>query len=388
LFVGRRAISAGAADLLAALYSRLGYAYWHQRDPIACLWTHLRHLNLAERYPPTRELGQAYSEHGVAMTLLGRFRRAIVYVEKSLALRKSFGDLWGQGQSLHFYGVVLYAASRLTECVAKCREALQILEMKGDEWEVSSVHYHLAASLCRLGDFRGAIAEARHYHASAHAIAAPKRSGQPVVYWAIASGGRVPPEILREALENTSEIGQRVASALGAEAMRLLAEGRPVAAVDVLEQAVGRIEKAGLRNQYVIFLYPWLATALRQAADDPDCSAERRKFLLRRAQAVARRGVRLAQRFQNDLPHALRENARLAALGGRSAERQGARYEYAQSLLARGEIGLKFGWPGAAAEAEAARQSLRPFEAARSPGGSPSPARLRSSAESSPFGVM
>src|SRR5262249_9562322 len=123
LFVGRRSLSAGAADLLAArLYSRLGYAYWHQRDPIACLWTHLRHLNLAERYPPTRELGQAYSEHGAAMTLLGRFPRAIVYVEKSLALRKSFGDLWGQGQSLHFYGVVLYAASRLTECVAKCRE--------------------------------------------------------------------------------------------------------------------------------------------------------------------------------------------------------------------------------------------------------------------------
>src|SRR5262249_57925971 len=76
LFVGRRPLSAGAADLLAArLYSRLGYAYWHQRDPIACLWTHLRHLNLAERYPPTRELGQAYSEHGAAMTLLGRFPR-------------------------------------------------------------------------------------------------------------------------------------------------------------------------------------------------------------------------------------------------------------------------------------------------------------------------
>jgi tRNA A-37 threonylcarbamoyl transferase component Bud32/tetratricopeptide (TPR) repeat protein len=382
LFVGRCPLSAGAADLLATrLYSRLGYAYWFQRDPIAVLWTHLRHLNLAERYPPTRELAQAYSEHGVAMTLLGWFRRAIVYVEKSLALRKAFGDLWGQGQSLHFYGVVLYAASRLTEYVAKCREALQILEMKGDEWEVSSAHYQLAASLCRLGDFRGAIAEARHYHDSAHAIAAPKRSGQPVVYWAIASGGRVPPEILREALENTSEVGQRVASALAAEALRLLAEDRSGAAADVLEQAVARIEKAGLRNQYVIFLYPWLATASRRAAEDPDCSAERRKFLLRRARAAARRGRRLAQRFQNDLPHALRENGLLAALRGHSrrarkyldqslaiAGRQGARYEYAQTLLARGTVGLRFGGPGAAEEAEAARQSLRAIEAARSAG--------------------
>jgi two-component system sensor kinase len=142
---------------------------------------------------------------------------------------------------------------------------------------------------------------------------------------------------------------------------------------------VARIEKAGLRNQYVIFLYPWLATAARRAAEDPDCSAERRKLLLRRAQAVARRGRRLAQRFQNDLPHALREYALLAALRGRSrrarkyldeslaiAERQGARYEYAQTLLARGTVGLKFGWRGAAEEAEAARQSLSAIEKSRS----------------------
>jgi hypothetical protein len=304
LFVARRPLSAGAADLLAArLYSRLGYAYWFQRDPIAMVWTHLRQLNLAERYPPTRELAQAYSQHGPAMTPFGLLRRGIAYVEKSLAMRQAFGDLWGQGQSLNFYGAPLYAASRFTECVAKCRAALQILDLKGDAWEVSCAHYQIAASLCRLGDFRGAIAEARHYYETARALAAAKRSGEPLAYWAIASGGRVPPEILRAELETTraelgttSEVGQRAASVLLAEAMRLLAEDRPGAAVDVLEQALARIEKVGLRNQYVIFLYPWLATASRRAAEDPDCSAERRKLHLRRAQAVARRGLRLTQR--------------------------------------------------------------------------------------------
>ena len=43
--------------------------------------------------------------------------------------------------------------------MAKCRAALQILDLKGDPWEVSSAHYQIAASLCRLGDFRDAIAE-------------------------------------------------------------------------------------------------------------------------------------------------------------------------------------------------------------------------------------
>jgi two-component system sensor kinase len=265
--------------------------------------------------------------------------------------------------------------------VAKCREALRIFELKGDAWEVSSAHYQIAASLCRLGDLRGAIAEARHYYESARAIAAPKRSGEPLVYWAIASGGSVPPEILRDALENMSEVGQRTASVLQAEAMRLLAEDRPAAAVDVLQQAVARIEKAGLRNQYVIFLFPWLATAARRAADDPNCPAERRRLLLRRARAAARRGRQLARRYQNDLPHALRESGLLAALQGCSrrarkyldeslaiAERQGARYEHAQTLLARGTVGLKFDWPGAVEEVEAARQSLRAIEADHSPG--------------------
>ena len=50
-------------------------------------------------------------------------------------IRKSFGDLWGQGQSLHYYGVVLYSGSRFTECVEKGREAVRLLERTGDFWE-------------------------------------------------------------------------------------------------------------------------------------------------------------------------------------------------------------------------------------------------------------
>ncbi|TMQ31201.1 MAG: hypothetical protein E6K70_23045, partial [Planctomycetota bacterium] len=76
-------------------------------------------MNLAERYPPTPELAQAYSEHAPAMSLIPYFRRGIAYAQKSLAIRKELGDLWGQGQSLHFYGVVLYASSRFHECIEK-----------------------------------------------------------------------------------------------------------------------------------------------------------------------------------------------------------------------------------------------------------------------------
>src|SRR5439155_10596750 len=131
-----------------------------------CLWGHLREMNLAERYPPTLELAQAYSEHAPAMTLLPYFSRGLAYAEKSLAIRKDLGDLWGQGQSLHFHGVVLYAASRYAECIDKCREAVRLLERTGDQWEVNIARYQIAASQYRLGNLEEAVAEARRMYQS------------------------------------------------------------------------------------------------------------------------------------------------------------------------------------------------------------------------------
>src|SRR5207247_6052212 len=67
IFVGRRPAGSGENDLLAArLHSRLGYAWWFERGKLPTLWTHLRSLNLSERYGPTPEVAQAYSGHAPA----------------------------------------------------------------------------------------------------------------------------------------------------------------------------------------------------------------------------------------------------------------------------------------------------------------------------------
>src|SRR5262249_8543984 len=105
LWLARRSLERGEPGILAVhLYSRLAYPSWYHRGQFAVLWAHLRDLNLAERYPPTPELAQAWSEHSPALTTLPWFSRAYAYAEKSLALRQEFGDPWGQGQTLHFYG--------------------------------------------------------------------------------------------------------------------------------------------------------------------------------------------------------------------------------------------------------------------------------------------
>ena len=132
---------------------------------VMALWAHLRELNYVERFLPGRELAQAYSEHAPAMTLVPNMRRAIRYAEKSLQLRKSLGDLWGQGQTLVFYGVSLYAASRFNECIQKCREAVRLLERMGDYWQV---HRPVPdRRLLTTGRRREAVKEARLNHSSA-----------------------------------------------------------------------------------------------------------------------------------------------------------------------------------------------------------------------------
>jgi tetratricopeptide (TPR) repeat protein len=147
LSVGRRSLDVAETDLLAArLYSRMAHAYWFGKGTIPTAWAHFKEMNIAERYPPTPELAQAYSEHAPVMTLVTYYKRGIKYALRSLAIRKSLGDVWGQGQSLHFYGVVLYGASRYRECIEKCREALRLLERTGDRWEMNTAGWHIALS--------------------------------------------------------------------------------------------------------------------------------------------------------------------------------------------------------------------------------------------------
>jgi two-component system sensor kinase len=376
-FVGRRRLADAEKELLAIrLYNRLAYAWWFGHSRAADLWTHLRGLNLAERYPATPELAHAYSEHGPAMTILPLFSRGVAYVEKSLALRRAFSDVWGQGQSLHFHGIVLYAASRFTACIDKCREAVRILVRMGDQWEINTARWHIGLCHYRLGNLAAAVEEARRLYEAAVGIGDHQAAGISLGIWSKAASGRVPAQLVQVALGRNVEDVHTAAEVRMAEACRLLREGRPAQAVEHLEEAHRRVRARGLHQEYVSPLLPWLGTALRHEwAATPAWAAQRRRALLRRARHICHAGLRLARSYQNNLPHALRESAFLAATCGRPARarrlfdeslavarRQGARAEEAQTLLARGQVGLGLGWAGAAEDVAGAEGSLRALE--------------------------
>jgi two-component system sensor kinase len=355
------------------LFSRLAHGYWFTRSKLHVLWTHLRGLNLGEVYLPSLELAQAYSEHAPAMTLLGWFARGIAYAEKSFRIRAAFGDVWGQGQSLGYHGVVLYAASRFGECVTKCREAIRLLERTGDLWELYIARYQLAASLYHLGDHRGALLEARLNHRSGLETGDFMAAGISLDVWARAAPADLPQEVVDlEANRNQPDAQIRCQVSL-AKAARLLAEQDTAGAIEVLDATIQTIKESGVRNPYTLPAYTWLVTARRlQAQLLHDHTPAQRRLELRRAARDARRAIRTAHICANDLPQALREYGIVQAMRGRTrharrllrrsslvACRQAARHEYALTQLVEGLVGRECGWPGAERQVAWARSMLR-----------------------------
>ena len=361
-FVGRRPADGADRDLLSLrIYSRLAYVYWFHSGKLRCGWAHLREMNLAERYPPTRQLAQAYSEHAPVMTMVPLYRRGIAYAERSHAIRTDLGDVWGQGQSLGFHSAVLYSASRFQESIDKSREAMRLLERTGDRWEANTAGWHLALGLYRLGDLGEAVAVARRVHEAAVEIGDQAAAGISLSAWARAAEGRLPAALVRTQLECQDDDAHTGSEVRLAEAVRLLAAGEPAAAASMLREAHGVVRRAGLRQEYVAPVLPWLATALRLQAESLAAYAPERRRLVRSARRIARRAGRLARSYRNNRPHALRERGLLAAMAGNrraarryltaslgSARDQGARFEEAQTLLARAEVGAALGWAGAA----------------------------------------
>lgn len=360
------------------IFSRLAHGYWFTRSKTHVLWTHLRGMNLAESYAPTLELAQSYSEHAPAMSLIPWYGRGVAYAQKSLAIRKSLGDLWGQGQSLHYLGVVLYSGSRYRECVERCREAVRLLERTGDFWEVHIARYQIAAALYRLGDLQSAVEEAKRIHESGLELGDYQASGISLDVWSRATPGAVPVEALLRELERTRPDAQGTAQVLLAEGVRLMGADDHEQAAATFKRALAVAGQAGVMNAYVAPNRAWLATALRlRAQNDQSHTPWQRRRLIRRATYAASRAVFLALRFRNDLPHALREMALILALRGglwpirrllnlslSVAQRQEAAYEHAQSLRARGELGKELRWPNATDEIEQAASLLCEFNLA------------------------
>ena len=378
---GNRLVRTRRADdvdrLRLRFYSRLAYAYWFRNGRVRCLWVHLREMNMAERFKDPAAMAQAYSEHAPVMTMLPWYSRGIAYAERSFELRRSIGDVWGQGQSLNFRGVALYAASRYRESIEAFEESIRILAITGDRWEMNTGLWNLALAHYRLGEWSRASGIAADLYQAATAIGDRSSAGISLAIVARATSGSSPSESAIEVEAARRDEDQHTAAEVQlARALRLLARSEGAAAADIIGNAWSVVQEAGLRQEYVAPLLPWWATALRaqleasgHRASGPD--------LARKHRHVARQAVRLSRYYRNNLPHALRERALAEVRAGhlRRARRdldrsvevavaQDAAWEEARSRWERGRLGRLFDWPGAEEDLQRGQAEMARIETA------------------------
>ncbi len=362
--VGRRPMERARADLLAAhVLGRLTYAFYFGRGQTLTLWSHLRGMNLAERYPPTAELADAYAIHGPVVVMMGLFNRAVSYTTKAYEISESLGDLWGKGHARAFASVSLYGAARYDECIVAAREGVELLERSGDYWDVNAARVQEVFTLFRQGKLAECAELARRVHEDGLELGDTTASGFSLDVWGRATGGRVPDDVLDGELARDRDDAQVTAQVLYAEAERRLAKGDPAAAVAALERGMAAAARAGVRNQYTVPLRVGLVTMLReQAVALGPLEGRRQRALLRRASWQARVALAFAWVFPNDRAHALREAGLVAAVRGQRrrarrllnrslavADRIGAKFEHAQTLWWLGRLDVADGLPGAAA---------------------------------------
>ena len=347
LFVERlRRPPTDAERLAITLFSKMTHGYWFCKTKVQCLWAHLKGMNLAETYSPTPELAHAYSEHAPVVSLIPMFSRAIAYSEKSLALRRAFQDVWGEGQTLSFYSCVLYYASRFEESIEKGRESIRLLERTGDYWQVHISRYQVAASLYHLGRFESALQEARRNSESGVELGDEQASGIILDVWSRAARHALPSELLETELRRNRNDTQGRVQVHIAAGINCLNQSQWKPAITALSEARQIAHKSGIHNAYTLPASAWLATAYRQQAVQALCySRASSQECILRGRRTARQAIRQSKLCRNDLPRALRELALLDTLRGsprsankhllesiRVARDQNALFELSESL--------------------------------------------------------
>ncbi len=366
----KRRIPTKREKLAMQLFSKLAYGCWFCRTKLECLLAHLRGMNMAEQLLPSHELAHAYSEHAPAMCLVPLFRRAIRYAEKSLELRKSLGDTWGQGQTLSFYSCVLYYASRFEESIEKGREAIRLLENTGDYWQVHVSRYQVAASLYHLGDLENAELECQRNYDSGTALGDEFASGIIFDVWVRAKHGEIDKVAFEKELKRKHANTQSVSQIHFAHGLQEFFHGNYERSIECLRKSAEVSNDAGIHNGYTIPARAWLATALRKWAFSlPGHDTWKRRSALREAKHVARSAIRLGRICQNDLPRAWRELAIAYSYEGKFrrssrclqrsvkiARKIDARYELAKSLYSMHQIATAAGYRNTFAQLEEAQK--------------------------------
>jgi two-component system sensor kinase len=378
-FVGRKDADSARGQLelfRARVFDQLTLSYWFTRGMNFVLWSHLRQMNLAERYPQSPELGKTYAFHAVTMTGIPMAERGIAYARRAYDISVEMGDLWGQGKARSYHTFSCIVLARFKEGVEMGREAVRLLEQAGDVWESNMARMIATVPMYHLGDLEAAYRQSRKAYEIGIETGDYSAVCISLLFWIPNNPKTIPPGVIQVELERHRDDPLTIAGAVYARGLELLlCEDQPREAAEVLQESLDQASRLGLRNVCLFSAATWKATALRTVAERQQEDAAARSRALRDALVAVRAALKITKKYRACRPHALRERGLIAVLEGKedqarryfeeslqAAEAHQARYDHAQTLLARGQAGIKFGWPNAAAQAAQAQAVVDSLE--------------------------
>jgi eukaryotic-like serine/threonine-protein kinase len=319
------------------------------------LWGHLAMMNRVEVLPQAPPLASAYGLHACFMGMLGWHSRSARYGERAVAIAEKFDNVLARGYAHGFYGIGSYASSRYEVGIEVLSKAMAAFEKTGDFLELHLARFHKGCCHFGLGDLAQAIAEARWVFESSARIG-DSRTMCSSWLWARATQGNFPFEETKSCCPSRPDDIMSTVHGVMAEGLWHSFHGREAESLQAFERAAGMVKKSLCVNSHTILVLPMLARAVRRHAETLHAGDPRRVRELKRALRLAKWAARLTRLFPAAYPLSLRElSLALAARGRlraalRAAERscavalrQKAKYEYAQSLLVRGEIACQLG---------------------------------------------
>ena len=112
------------------------------------------------------------------------------------------------------------------------------------------------------------LREARRIHQSGVELGDEQAAGISLDLWAFATGGNVPEDVVKSALECDRRDAQSKAQVLLADGVRLMALQQYEQAEARFAQALAVARRAGVMNVFVAPTLSWLASALRCQAEN------------------------------------------------------------------------------------------------------------------------
>ncbi|MDA1052766.1 MAG: protein kinase [Planctomycetota bacterium] len=366
----------GQLDLFRArVYDQLTITYWFTRGMKFVLWSHLRQMNLAERYPHSPELGKTYAFHAIAMTGLPLAKRGINYAKQAYDISVDKGDLWGQGKARSFHTFSCIVLATFKEGIETGAEAVRLLEQAGDIWEANMARMIRSVPMYHAGDLKGAYREAKKAYEIGIETGDYSAACIALLFWIPAAPHTIPPGAIKTEMERERFDPLAITSTYFTRGLELLlTEDKPQQAADMLQKMLDEANRREFRDCCLFAAVTWKATACRIVAEREPAGAARSRAI-RKAKKAVRKALNITKSYRACRPHALREAGIVAAMEGKEdvarrlfdeslqvATDHEALYDHARTMLARGEAGLRFGWPDAERQVAEAKSLIAEIE--------------------------